>query len=120
MNLYLDEDMNDVLLVRLLRRAGHNVETPVDTGLLGKSDAVQLAYSIRARRAILSYNYKDFKELHDLIGDATGTHLGILVVRQENDPTRDLSEKGIVTAIRKLEASGVPIRNEYVILNKWR
>lgn len=120
MNLYLDEDMIDVHLVRLLRSAGHNVETPVDTGLLGQSDAIQLAWAIRARRAVLTYNYKDFEELHDLIGDAHGAHSGILVVRQENNPARDLTKKGIVTAIRKLEAAGVPIQNEYIILNQWR
>lgn len=31
-----------------------------------------------------------------------------------------MTPKGIVAAIRKLEASGVPIANEYVVLNQWR
>jgi hypothetical protein len=43
-----------------------------------------------------------------------------LAVRQENNPARDLTVKGIVAAIRKLEAAGVPIANEYIILNHWR
>jgi hypothetical protein len=43
-----------------------------------------------------------------------------LIVRRENDPTRDLTAKGIVAAVRKLEAAGVPIENEYVVLNHWR
>jgi hypothetical protein len=31
-----------------------------------------------------------------------------------------MNEKGIVTAIRKLEAARVPIANEYIVLNHWR
>ena len=48
------------------------------------------------------------------------THFGICVVRHDNDPARDLTPKGIVAAIRKLEAAGVPIANEYIVLNHWR
>jgi hypothetical protein len=33
--LYLDDDTVDGLLVRLLQRAGHNVELPRDAGLAG-------------------------------------------------------------------------------------
>ena len=69
---------------------------------------------------ILTRNYKDFEELHDLIGDAQGHYSGILVVRRDNDPTRDLSPKGIVNAIRKLESANVPIQDEYIVLNHWR
>jgi hypothetical protein len=51
---------------------------------------------------------------------AKGSHPGVAVIRQEHDPTRDLSPKGIGSAIRKLEAAGVPIANEYIVLNHWR
>ena len=50
----------------------------------------------------------------------TTRHTGILVVCHDNDPLRDLTPKGIVAAIRKLEASGAPIVNEYIVLNQWR
>ena len=68
----------------------------------------------------MSRNYQDFEELHLFIAEAHGRHLGIFIVRRENDPTRDLTPKGIVAAIRKLEVSGVPIENEYIVLNHWR
>jgi len=55
--------------------------------------------------------------LAHLIKAAQGRHAGILVVRQDNDPRRDLTPKGIVAAIRKLQAAGVPIADEYVVLN---
>ena len=120
MRIYLDEDLASALLARLLQKAGHDVLTPTAAGTLGRSDAVQLTCAIREKRACLSRNYEDFEELHLLVSEGKGRHSGILIVRRENDPTRDMTTKGIVSAIRKLEASGVPIENEYVVLNHWR
>ena len=120
MRIYLDEDLTSALLAKLLQNAGHEVATPVGAGLLGRTDAVQLAYAIQENRVCLTRNYEDFEELHLLLRQAQGRHFGILVVRRENDPTRDLTPKGIVAAIRKLESAGVPIANEYIVLNHWR
>ena len=120
MRIHLDEDLSSGLLARLLQNAGHDVTTAVSEGMLGRADAVQLAFAIRQKRACLSRNYVDFEELHLLLHDAQGQHHGILIVRRENDPTRDLTPKGIVAAIRKLEAAGVPIASEYIVLNQWR
>ena len=117
MRIYLDEDLASGVLTSLLRRAGHDVATPNDASLLGRSDAVQLTCAITENRICLSRNYEDFEELHFLVDKAQGRHFGILVVRRENNPTRDLTPKGIVAAIRKLEAAGVPVANEYIILN---
>ena len=120
MRIYIDEDMAAGLVVRLLQNAGHDVETPAGLGLLGRSDAIQLTCAIHEQRACLTGNYDDFEELHWLVREANGSHTGIIVVRQDNDPARDLTPKGIVAAIRKLEAAGVPIANEYIVLNHWR
>jgi predicted nuclease of predicted toxin-antitoxin system len=120
MRIYIDEDLAAPLLVRLLVKAGHDVETPAATGLLSRSDPVQLGYAIRDQRTLPTRNYKDFEELHDLIRDAQGHHFGILVVRRDNDPTRDLNPKGVVNAIRKIEAANATVRDEYTVLNQWR
>jgi Domain of unknown function (DUF5615) len=72
MRVYVDEDSVHDLLVRLLRSAGHEVETSLDAGLLGHSDAVQLRYSISTNRPLLSANHRDFRELHNLILQASG------------------------------------------------
>lgn len=120
MRIYIDEDMAASIAVRLLRQAGHDVETPAGLGLLGHTDAVQLTSAIHEHRVCLTGNYDDFEELHWLLREANGIHAGIMVVRQDNDPSRDLTPKGIVAAIRKLESAGVPIANEYIILNHWR
>ena len=120
MRIYVDEDLAGGVLIPLLQKAGHDVEGPAAAGMLGRSDPVQLTHAIHEGRVCLSANYRDFEDLHLLIQEATGRHAGVLVVRQENNPARDLRPKGIVAAIRKLEAAGVPIANEYIILNQWR
>jgi hypothetical protein len=120
MKIYIDEDLCDGVLVALLQKAGHDVETAVGAGRLGQSDPVQFTFAIHEWRVCLSANYDDYEELHLLVKEAKGQHPGVLVVGQDNNPSRDLTPKGIVAAIRKLEAAGVPIANEYIILNHWR
>jgi predicted nuclease of predicted toxin-antitoxin system len=120
MNLYLDDDSVDPLLAQLLRRAGRDVQIPADVGMVGRPDPVHLAHTIRQGRVLLTRNYRDFEDLHDLIMVAQGHHPGIFVVRQDNDPQRDLKPPGIVRAIGNLLAAGIPIADEYHILNHWR
>jgi GTP-sensing pleiotropic transcriptional regulator CodY len=120
MNIYIDKDMSEDALIRLLEKAGHSVQSARGANLLGRSDAVQFTNAIHEARACLTANYGDYEELHLLLKEANGNHPGILVVRQDNDPSRDVTAKGIVTAIRKLESAGVPIANEYTILSHWR
>jgi hypothetical protein len=112
MRIYVDEDLAAGILIRLPQNAGHEVEAPASAGMLGRSDAAQFTFAIHEKRVCLAANYRDYEELHLLVREEHGGHAGILVVRQDNDPARDLSPKGIVVAIRKLEAAGVPIAND--------
>ena len=120
MRLYLDEDSAAALLVRLLRSAGHDVQTPAEAGHPGKKDPVQLTHSIREARVFLTKNYCDFENLHNLILQAQGHHPGILVVREDQDPKRDLTPRGIVQAIANLLAAQIPLEDGYHVLNQWR
>jgi predicted nuclease of predicted toxin-antitoxin system len=120
MKLYVDDDSVHELLLRLLQRAGHDIEVPSDVGLVGRSDPVHLRYSISSSRSLLTANHDDFEELHDLVLQAGGTHPGILIVRRDNDRRRDLTPRGIITAIAHLLAADVPVENEFIVLNQWR
>jgi len=120
MNLYLDDDTVDKLLIRLLRRAGHDVLTPSEVGLSGKHDPVHLAHAIERDRVFMTMNYEDFEELHDLIMTAEGHHPGILIVRKDNDRRRDLTPSGIVQALANLKATGVELCDGVYVLNHWR
>lgn len=120
MNLYLDDDSIDSLLLRLLRRDGHDVQVPQDVGIPGESDPVHLTFASRSQRVLLSRNHDDYRELHELVYYTGGAHFGILIVRYDNDARRDLTQKGIVRAVGNLIAAKAPVQNEFIILNDWR
>jgi predicted nuclease of predicted toxin-antitoxin system len=120
MRLYLDDDVASALLTALLRAAGHDVQVPADVALAGHTDPEHLAHAVRDARVLLSRNYRDFEHLHMLVLTVQGHHSGILLVRRENDPSRNMSPRDIVRAIRNLEAAGVPLADECYPLNPWR
>ncbi len=116
MRLYLDDDSAESLLVALLQQAGHDVQIPADAGMTGEFDSIHLAHAVREDRVLLSRNHNDFKSLHDLIVEVHGQYPGILIVRRDNDPSRDLKPAGIVRAIRNLTSAGIPIHDGFHIL----
>jgi predicted nuclease of predicted toxin-antitoxin system len=120
MKLYLDDDSVAPALVLTLRRAGHDVRTPAEAGLSGADDPVHFRRAIQEGRAILTRNYEDFEDLHNLIIDAGGRHPGVLVVRRDNPKRRNMSPFDIVRALRKLETFGPPIPSAYNELNHWQ
>ena len=107
-------------MAQLLRQAAHDVQLPADVGLAGRNVPIQLTHAIRQNRLFLTGNYEDFENLHDLIRQAGGHHPGILVIRRDNDPKRDLTARGIVVAIKNLLAANVPVPDQLIILNHWR
>jgi Domain of unknown function (DUF5615) len=120
MNLYLDDDSASPLLTRLLRNAGHDVQLPADAGRAGSHDAVHLRHAIQVHRVFLTHNHRDFVFLHELVLESQGHHPGVLIVRRDNDPRRDLSPRGIVRALGNLLAAGIIVADECIVLNHWR
>lgn len=99
MRLYLDDDLAQPLLARLLQNDNHDVRLPSDLGIGGAHDAVHFKRAVDEHRAIVTGNYKDFEFLHELVSGTGGHHFGVLRVRRDNDPRRDLSPRGIARAI---------------------
>jgi phosphopantothenoylcysteine synthetase/decarboxylase len=120
MNLYLDDDSAKASLVSLLRKAGHHVEIPADAGMPGASDPRHLVHTAGQNLVLLTKNHDDFEDLHLLIQVTGGKHPGLLVVRSDNDPSRDMNGRDIARAIANLGRAGVPVANEFHILNHWR
>jgi predicted nuclease of predicted toxin-antitoxin system len=120
MRLYLDDDCANPLLASLLRAAGHDVQLPADVGRGGSDDPVHLTHCIREDRVCLTKNYSDFTNLHHLIEAARGHHPGILLIRQDNDPTRDLTPRGVVRALANLIGASVTVIDCCQVLNHWR
>ena len=119
MRLYLDDDSASMLLLGLLRQAGHDVCVPADAALVGGLDAAHLAWAIQENRVVLSRNDSDFRALHDLVMIAQGHHSGILAVRFDNDPRKDMRPAAVVRAIGRLIAAGVPVDDSFHVLNHW-
>ena len=120
MNLYLDDDMVKASLVTRLRRAGHHVVLPADVGRSGGWDPGHLLHTVQNNLVLVFRNHDDFRELHLLVQATQGQHPGILIVRADNDPHRDMKDVDIARAIGNLELAGAPVANEFHILNHWR
>jgi predicted nuclease of predicted toxin-antitoxin system len=120
MRLYLDDNSCKGLLAILLRKAGHTVVVPSDVGCAGVSDPRHFLHAIQNNFVVLTKDYEDFLELHDIVQSTQGQHPGILAIRSDNDTSRDMKDRDIVRAIGNLERAGVPIANEFHVLNHWR
>jgi hypothetical protein len=120
MMLYLDDDIASVLLTQILRQAGHDVRIPAEAGLAGHRDADHLRFCIREGRTCISRNYADFEALHLLIQDSGGHHPGILIVRRDNSPRRNLKPRDIVKAIANMLSAGAVVADQYLPLNSWK
>ena len=111
----MDEDSQDKILVRLLRRAGHDVITVNEVSLTGQQDPVVLDYARQTQRLLFTFNCDDFQALHD----ANPNHPGILVVYHNDDFSKDMGFKAIVRAIANLENANIPLANQFISLNQW-
>lgn len=62
-HVYTDEDMYGTI-ARALRDRGYDAISTPEARNLGQSDAEQLRYAISQQRAILTFNVRDFVQLH--------------------------------------------------------
>jgi predicted nuclease of predicted toxin-antitoxin system len=115
LKLLIDEDAQDKVLVKLLKKAGHDVLTVNESGLSSQLDPIILSHACFTNRMLLTLNCRDFEALHK----ASPNHPGIFVVYQEANPLKKMSFKAIVKAIANLEAANVPLANQFIPLNQW-
>ena len=120
MLLYIDDDSVDGVLIRRLTDNGYDTLTPRTAGTAGQADPVHFMCAVRAGRVLVTHDHEDFTLLHDLVLLAVGHHPGILGIRRDNDPTRDMSPGAIVRAIHNLTASNLAIPDAVHVLNHWR
>jgi hypothetical protein len=116
--LLLDENMSDRRLASRLQ--AHDPVLAIDVGLKSTTDARMFIWAIIQAVSMLTRDSEDLTDLHDLIMAAGGYHSGVLVVRFDNDPRHNLTDRGIATAITKLESSGIPIADRIHVSNQGR
>jgi predicted nuclease of predicted toxin-antitoxin system len=107
LKLLLDEDSQAKLLVSLLRKSGHHVQTANEAGLQASADSAVLTYAIETHHTLVTQNCADFIELASAINKMGGHHHGIILVYNNNNPVRDMNAASIVDAIDNLEKTGV-------------
>ncbi len=115
LKLLIDEDSQALPLVKMLRKANHDVVTVNEANLIGQPDNIVLEYASQNSRIVLTRNCRDFKTLHE----AKPNHPGIFAVYQEANPLKKMSRKDIVTAIANLEATQISLQNQFISLNHW-
>jgi predicted nuclease of predicted toxin-antitoxin system len=116
----LDENMSSRRLAARLQSAGHSAVLASEVGLVSVADARVLAWAVAAACPVLTRDHEDFTALHDLVAAVGGHHAGILVVRFDNDPRHNLTERAIAIALGNLESSGVVVTSRIHVLNHWR
>lgn len=79
--LLLDEDIQ-VAVGTALQRRGVDAVHVHDLDRKGYTDADQLAYTVQKERCLVSYNVKDFVQLHNTYAQNGQDHWGILISSQ--------------------------------------
>ncbi len=120
MRILIDENLSSLRLAARLQAQGHSPILAGDVGLLSVTDPRVLIFAVTQALPVLTRDSEDFEDLHDLVMVVGGHHPGILIVRFDDDPRNNLTERGIATALSKLESTGVPIRDRIHVLNQWR
>jgi predicted nuclease of predicted toxin-antitoxin system len=115
LRLLVDEDTLAKALVAQLRKAGHDVVIVHEAGLSGKSDESVLEYARREDRLVLTRNCEEFRALHAAQPDPPG----IGAIYQDRDPSKNMTYAEIVRALANLEASGLELAGQFLVLNAW-
>ena len=95
LKLFIDEDTLAKPLVKNLRKAGHDVVTVNEVGLTSQADSVVLNYAKKNNRILLTYNCRDFEDLHR----DNPNHQGILVIYRGADSSKNMSRQDIVRVV---------------------
>ncbi len=83
-------------------------------------DDEHLAFAHGHESAVITFDCADFLELHRRWQGQAKPHSGIITIYRERDVSRNLTHAQTIVALRKLEVSGTPIANEFIVLNQWR
>lgn len=118
MKLYLDEMISpDVSCA--LRERGHDAAGAADGGMLGAYDAAQFARAIHERRALVTYNVRDFALLARAATTAGRDHWGLVLVNDRHLPPSDLG--GLIGALHgflKRHPGQDELKNRVVFLRR--
>jgi hypothetical protein len=115
-SLFLDEDSQDLNLIRALRARSVDLISCAEAGRNGYTDAEQLAWATAHSRVLFSYNTQDFMRLHKHYLTQGLSHAGLILAKQQ--------EYSIGEEMRRLlkllnTKSAEALRNQVEFLGRW-
>lgn len=117
---YLDDDVDQDLLIRLAAARSHQLISPRSLRQKGNHDALHFLYAVSQRAPLLTRNADDFAALHEFALGIGGHHFGLLVVYEEADRRKNMRANEIVNALTNLESAQLQLANQLVALNHYR
>ena len=106
------------LLAADLRGRGFDVQTTEDAKKDTATDEDQLAYATGEKRAIFTFNIRDFAVLHQLCQARGGTHSGIIVSRQLGSAKYSFLLQRMLRLLNRLSAQEMV--NNFVHLEQFK
>ena len=120
MTCYLDDDVDQDLLIRLASAHAHRLISPRSLGQSGQHDALHFLYAVSQRIAIMTRNANDFEALHEFALGAGGHHFGLIIVYEEAERRKNMRANEIIQALTNLETTNVPLTDQLIALNHYR
>lgn len=117
---YLDDDLDQDLLIRLGSSRSHRLESPRAVARAGGHDAVHFLYAVSQRIPLLTRNARDFRALHEFALGVGGHHCGLIIVFDEADRHKNMRAAEIVKALTNFEAANPPLADQLIALNHYR
>jgi hypothetical protein len=116
--LYLDE-MISPDVASGLRAQGHDVVAGVERDALGVSDPAQFARAIHERRALVTYNVRDFAILARAATTAGRDSWGLVLVHDRHIPPSDMGGLiGTLAALLTSRPASDALKNQVVFLRR--
>lgn len=109
-SLFLDEDVH-LELGKAFRNRGFDAIHAQESGRKGYSDASQLEYAVEQKRCLVSFNVKDFVQLHNECAKREIEHYGIVASKQQ--PIRIILRK-LLNHLQKNSRESFKNRIEFI------
>ncbi|HID27182.1 MAG: DUF5615 family PIN-like protein [Methanosarcinales archaeon] len=112
--IYTDEDVRSAV-AKTLHRWGYDAISTPEAGMLSTSDEKQLEFATLQKRTILTFNTKDYVQLHHKYQSKNRYHYGIIVSKR-------IELRELLRRIRKLLhcLSAEDMYNQLEYLGRWK
>ena len=112
--LHLNEHLSPRLAAQL-RTYGFDVTSTLEMNMVEANDDEQLAYAASSRRAIVTFNHKDFAVRHNRYMEAGKEHWGIILSIEE---AMDVMRRRLLKLLNAVSAE--ELKNQIRWLNEFK